>query len=223
MSKGNFTMTNRSIKLEYSPVCIEKRVDELIALSDIVYQFIDVKRATMRQNRCETDGEHTLHLQMLATSYAAEYYPQLDTGKIALYAMVHDFVEVFAGDVNSLTATPEQLAAKGLTEKLAFDRLRRELGEAWPTLIQLVHDYEMLEDAEARFVKLFDKCDPAFTHAENRGAALREMGIFSKADYDVSLEAADGRLQMYAEEFPDIMAIRQNLCQRVAVAAYDTV
>ncbi|HET8884172.1 MAG TPA: HD domain-containing protein, partial [Candidatus Saccharimonadales bacterium] len=146
-------MTNQSTNLEYTQTSIEQRVDELSVLSEVVYQFIDVKRATMRHGRYETDGEHTLHLQMLATSYAAEYYPQLDSGKIARYAMVHDFVEVFAGDVNSLTATPEQLATKGLTEKIAFDRLQRELGPAWPSLMGLVHDYELLKDAEARFVK----------------------------------------------------------------------
>lgn len=216
-------MTNPSIKPDYPSMLIEQRVDELNSLSEVVYQFIDVKRATMRHNRYETDGEHTLHLQMLATSYAAEHHPQLDSGKIARYAMVHDFVEVFAGDVNSLTATPEQLATKGLTEKLAFDRLQRELGAAWPSLMQLVHDYEMLEDSEARFVKLFDKCDPAFTHFENRGAALRDMGIFNEVDYDTVLQAADERLWLYAEEFPDVMAIRQNLCRRVAASAYPAV
>ncbi|HET8884231.1 MAG TPA: HD domain-containing protein, partial [Candidatus Saccharimonadales bacterium] len=117
----------------------------------------------------------------------------------------------------------EQLATKGLTEKIAFDRLQRELGPAWPSLMGLVHDYELLKDAEARFVKLFDKCDPAFTHCENRGAALRDMGIFNEADYDANSQTADERLRLYAEEFPDVMAIRQNLCRRVADAAYPPV
>lgn len=210
---------NPSTSPEITKLSIEQRVENLNQLSEIVYQFIDVKRATIRNNRYETDGEHTLHLQMLATSYAAEYYPQLDNGRIARYAMVHDFVEVFAGDVNSLTATPDQLATKALSEKVAFDRLQRELGEDWPQLLQLVHDYEMLSDAEARFVKLFDKCDPAFTHIDNRGIALRKMGILTQEEYDSSFQAGNQRLQSLAEEYPDVMAIRQSLGRRVAMTA----
>lgn len=201
---------------------IESRVDDLLALSDVVNKFIGVKRATIRQNRPETDGEHTVHLQFLAVAYAARYHPELDIGKVALYALVHDFVEVYAGDVNSLNATPEVLAQKALTEAVAFERLRQELGEAWPELIEAVERYESLADPEACFVKGFDKCDPSFTHYDNGGEALRRMGIQTRQEFE-GMSAEVRQRMAYAEAFPDVLAVREELLDRVATTAYTTV
>lgn len=213
-------MTNQSI--EYGSPEVKNRADDLLALSGVVNKFIDVKRATIRHGRAETDGEHTLHLQFLAVAYAARYHPELDIGKVALYALVHDFVEVYAGDVNSLSATAEVLAQKALTEAVALQRLERELGEAWPELLEAVHRYETLADPEARFVKTFDKCDPSFTHQANAGAALHRMGITTREELEAMGEEVRIRMKEYADEFPDVVAVREELLQRVANVTYGT-
>lgn len=214
-------MTNPNIN-EFEPP-IEQRVDDLLTLSTVVNQFIDVKRATMRNGQLETDGEHTLHLQTLAVAYAAQYYSELDSGKISLYALVHDFVEVYAGDVNSLGASEEQLAVKALKERQSYERLRRELGEAWPWLIELIEQYESLEEQEARFVKCFDKCDPGFSHLNNAGEALAKMGVTSRIEYYRRSESVRGRLSKFTDEFPDVLAVRDELQRRVGETAFSTV
>ncbi|HEU5122195.1 MAG TPA: HD domain-containing protein [Candidatus Saccharimonadales bacterium] len=135
-------MTNRSIE-HYNPP-IEARTDDLLILSRVVNRFMEVKRVTVREGRFETDGEHTLHLQFLAVAYAARYHPELDLGKVGLYGLVHDFIEAYAGDVNSLKATAEDIARKALVEKVALNRLENELGEAWPDFISLIKRYEEL-------------------------------------------------------------------------------
>ncbi|MFI5212353.1 MAG: HD domain-containing protein [Candidatus Saccharimonadales bacterium] len=212
-------MTNPNI----SPETIAARTEDLMLLSGIVYQFIDTKRATQRHNRPETDGEHTLHLQYLAVSYAAKYHPELAIGKVSLYCLVHDFVEVYAQDVNSLIASPEELAQKALREELAFRRLESELGQVWPQLINTVQSYELLSEPEARYVKCFDKCDPSFSHFSNRGTALRRMGVTSREVFDGHCEEVRLRMEPYAAEFPDVVAIRQELLQRVSAVTYSTV
>ena len=202
---------------------ITQRVDDLMRFSGLVNTIMEVQRATLRENRPETDGEHTLHLQFIAVVYAARYHPELDIGKIALYALVHDFVEAYAGDVNSLSATVDELELKDAQEKIAFDRLQKELGEVWPEFISLIHNYETLVDAEARFVKCFDKCDPAFTHYTNQGEALHRMGITNQEDFERATQRVGDRMAHYSTEFPEVLEVRQELLKRVSDVTYPTV
>lgn len=216
--KEIFIMMNQNINSSQPP--IPERVDSLFALSSVVNRFIDIKRATIRQGRPETDGEHTLHLQSLAVAYAAEYHPHLELGKVALYAPVHDFIEVYAGDVNSLRATSEEMAMKALREKVALKQLTAELGSIWPTFMQLIERYELLEDVEARFIKTFDKCDPGFSHLESRGRALLELGITTLQEYRELTEVVTHRMLEYAGEFSDVLALRDELQSRIAASVY---
>ena len=216
-------MTSQSINGKLARVPMKTVADELMALAHIVDRFMDVPRATMRHDRAETDGEHTLRLQFIAVSYAARFHPELDLGKISLYALIHDFVEVYAGDVNSLKASPDAIAQKALTEKAAFGRLEHELGEVWPDLIDRLRGYEELEDAEARVVMCFDRCDPSFTHHANGGQALMNMGLIDYGEFKELCERVRVRMAEYAYEFPDVMALREELIARVARTAYTPV
>lgn len=78
-------MTNPNIK-EFDPP-IEKRIDDLLKLTAIVNQFIDVKRATVRRGRHETDGEHTLHPEEYPDVIAIREEPLLRVA-IAAYSPV---------------------------------------------------------------------------------------------------------------------------------------
>src|SRR3990167_1202516 len=147
----------------------KQTVNDLFILSDIVYAFMNIQRRSVIEGRRETDAEHTLHLQFLAVAYAARYRQNLDIGKVALYAMVHDLVEVYAGDTPTLNASADAMIAKEILEAEALLRLKEELGGKWNFIVELLDSYELLADDESRFVRTFDKCDPAFTHYKNRG------------------------------------------------------
>lgn len=214
-------MTNRNIS-ETAP-SIERRVDDIMQVAGVIEKFMDIKRATTRHGREETDGEHTLRLQFIAVAYAAQYHPELDVGKVAQYALVHDLIEVYAGDVNSLTASAEAIGRKALIEKLALDRLADELSDTWPYLIDLVLQYEELADSEARFVKCFDKCDPSLSHCNDGGRALLKMGVLSNEQFAELHTKARVRIEEYGYEFPDVMQIREELVGRVANITFPTV
>lgn len=93
---------------------------EVIALSQRIGEFMTIPRATIRRGHYETDGGHTLHLQFTSVLYAAKYHPELDIGKVSLYALVHDFIELYTGDVNSLQITEASLKNKQQNEKVAL-------------------------------------------------------------------------------------------------------
>ncbi len=192
------------------------RVDSISQLSEIVSAFMRVSRATTRDGRFETDGEHTLHLQYIAVAYAARYHPELDIGKVCLFALVHDLVEVYAGDVNSLTATYREIEQKHEAEKRAYRRLVRELGAGWSSLIVLIEDYEKLESKEAKFVKCFDKCDASLSHYHDKGRALKAMGINSADQFHEVSRRTDTEIRDFGSDFQDIIEIRQELVRRVS-------
>lgn len=194
-----------------------------MSLSLLVGQFLEINRATLRGGRHETDGEHTIHLQFIAVAYAARYHSYLDLGKVSLYALVHDFVEVYANDVNSLTASDKALADKRIAEEAALFKLKSEFGEMWPYLIEMIECYEALNDPEARFVKSFDKCDPGFSHYFDAGRALHKMGVASNDQFTQLTAKAKPTVERYAYEFPDILEVREELIKRIAEVAYPTV
>lgn len=202
---------------------INKTTDDLAALSRVVRRFIEIKRATLIDHRHETDGEHTLHLQFLAVAYAAQFHPELDLGKISLYCMVHDFVEVYAGDTPTLTTSEEVMDSKNKREERALERLKNEFKDSWFELIELVEQYESGADMEAKFVRTLDKCDPGFTHLENQGEALRALGIDTLDKFHTVDKAVEYRMMSYSEGYPDVMAIREEIARRIAQVAFNTV
>lgn len=72
----------------------------LKALS-LLHDFQKVERVVFvpQRDRQENDVEHSYLLAMLAWQLAEILAPQLSKEKVIKYALVHDLVEVYAGDV----------------------------------------------------------------------------------------------------------------------------
>ncbi len=199
--------------LPRSPLSV---IDDL-ELDTLSSRYADVPRITLTNDgSLETDGRHVVHLMALALPYAAEFFPDLDQSKIAIYCLIHDILEVYSGDVNTLGAPEEQLAAKNDKEHQSLLRIKAEIGQRYPRLIQMINDYENLADDEAKFVKTFDKLDPGFTHLYSDGRVITErIGITSEGQYHESVDAITQRMLSYARNFPQLLDDRVALTKRV--------
>lgn len=185
------------------------------ALAPIVERYADVKRATiLRDGNYESDASHVVHLSALALPYAAQYYPDLDLGKVSIYCLIHDIVEAYAGDTPSFGISPEEYLQKDTREAEALARISAELELSYPRLVTMIHHYEKLTDSESRFVKTFDKLDPSFTHFENQGLSLRrDYKLTSGEQFRDMLELTTDRMQAYCQEFPGLMLDRRTLSE----------
>lgn len=206
--------TNRSDTL------VESRIEMLAQLSDVYSQFMQVQRATFREGRPETDGEHTLHAMFLAVAYTAQYHPEFDPGEVALLMMVHNLDEVYAGDVNSLMADDRDMHQKEMDELRDRARLRQDLAAA-PFIVALLERYWAQQEPVARYVRAIEKLDPSFSHTRDGGTAIRAMGITTRQQYHVLDTRAVNRMADYAPA--DVVHMRRLLSDRVAAAAFDTV
>lgn len=185
-------------------------------------EYADVRRATLAQNgTLETDASHVLHLAGLALPYAAEYYPELDLRKVAIYILIHDFLEAYVGDEASFGLTDAQNAEKAAREAAAFPEFERELGGNYPKLVKLVHDYENLVDDEAKYVKTFDKLDPGFTQFANGGHQLKaKYNIKSRQEHLDKASLTTNRMTAYNAPFSLVMKDREELMHRIGLVTW---
>lgn len=195
---------------------------ELPPLSDdlakLANDYSDTLRGTeLADHTREPDGIHALHLTALAVPYARAHYPDLDSGKVALYSPLHDLTEAIIGDVPTFDIDPDALEQKKRDEEYAIRILRARYGARWPELIDVVEDYETLADDEAAFVKSMDKNDPGYTHFRNNAHALRTQHGMNNVDAFMAKSYANTvRTLSYACRFPLIIEDKYELTNRVA-------
>lgn len=147
--------------------------DKTLELGQLILKFAETYRVTLFPDGAtlESDTDHTVMLGIIACALAKEYEPKYDLGTIAQFALVHDFVEVYAGDTNTfgIHKDEERKSVKEQREAEALLQLEKEFGSAFPWITETIHAYESLETPEARFVKAVDKIMPKITHALNKG------------------------------------------------------
>lgn len=157
-----------------------------VRLADLAFGLARVDRATRAPDGAtpESDTDHTVGLGLLAVELAARWNarqisvperpdiaPPLNVGLVALFALVHELPEVHAGDVDTLGATPEILAAKREREDAAVALLRETLSGS--AVLPIFDRYERQDSVEALFVRLVDKITPKLSHVLNEAAAVR--------------------------------------------------
>lgn len=177
-----------------------------LVLSRIALAFGRVERVTKHEDgvRPETDTDHTVMLGLIACELAPS---NLNRATIASFALVHDLVEVYAGDTPTLLLPAQEAAAKAAREESAKKRLIADLGEgSW--IASLLEIYEQQQVPEARFVRLLDKVLPKLTHAFNECAAAR--AITDEAGFLYAHRRQFQQLQSEYPEFPDALQLLQD-------------
>ena len=114
-----------------------------------------LKRGIPRQ-RCESIAEHSFGVAMLALWLAQANFPELDLCKVLQMALLHDFGEVYAGDI--IPGDPVTPEDKQQRESASISAVFGKLpsGEGYRRL------WEEFEDGltpEARFVRQIDRLE----------------------------------------------------------------
>lgn len=111
-----------------------------------------------RGERHENDTEHSYNLAM-ASWFLVQSFPGLNRDEVIRCALVHDLVEIHAGDT-MIFQNPEGLATKQEREAAAVEQLQKDWAD-FPEMLEQLHHYEQRDSAEARFVYALDKVMPA--------------------------------------------------------------
>lgn len=108
--------------------------------------------------RCENAAEHSWHLTLLALTFAEHAPPKADIAHVIKLLIIHDLVEVYAGDHwepesdAEEVANKEQQAAQALFGRLPHDQ-QTQMHALW-------EEFEARNTPEARFAKALDALHP---------------------------------------------------------------
>lgn len=193
-----------------------KKLTELARLS---LQFGQVDRVTLYPDKktFESDTDHTFMLGMFACVLQEHCAPELDRGKIAEYALIHDFVEVYAGDTVSLGLHDK--SAKEAREHQAFLRIKNEYDATFPWIGETIEKYESLIEPEARFIKVLDKLVPGITHQLNDGYAFEMINV-PVEDIMKQKEAQLAWVKETAREWPILIDLYEKGLENIFALPY---
>ena len=150
------------------------RVASLVQVVEMLHAFQRVERRIRvpQVDRWENDVEHSYFLAMFTWYFIEHYAPHLDRSRAVHYALVHDLVEVYAGDTFAFTQDKDLIASKHERERLAQERLKTEFVD-WPSFTDAIDAYEGKVDDEARCVYALDKMLPTFTNLIDEGRSWK--------------------------------------------------
>ena len=117
--------------------------------------LIERKHYLPRTSRRENDIEHSMTVSILCWYILEKYALDLDIAKVFKYALTHDFVERYAGDVPTFASVDER-NEKVLREQESLNRLSEEFKE-FSDMVASMQRYETKEDEESLFVWSVDK------------------------------------------------------------------
>ncbi len=129
-------------------------------------------------NRRENDAEHSWHFAMYALILSEYCKEDIDVNKVIKIALVHDLVEVYAGD--TFAYDEKGYETKANREKEAADRLFGMLeGEQGEEIRALWEEFEAKQTPEAKFANVCDRVQPLIHNYFTDGHTWKEGNVVS--------------------------------------------
>ena len=158
---------------------------------------IDALKSVLRKNllsdasRNENSAEHSWHLAMVAIAMAPHAKEPVDIERVIRILLVHDVVEVDAGDVDIYDV--EGRMAKEAEEIAAADRIFALLPDPEGSELRALWDeYEARATPEARFAYACDRLQPLLLNLGTGGSTWQARGVTSSQVKAINGALADG-------------------------------
>jgi putative hydrolase of HD superfamily len=168
------------------PSSKKPNLDRIISLQEFFIAFGDIERVihlkTSSGHVKENDIEHSYSLAMTGW-FLSQAFPHLNSSKIIRYALVHDIVEVYAGDTY-VFADQSELNSKKAREAEALKRIRKEWRD-FSEMLEAIDSYESMSDEESKFVYALDKIMPIILNVVSKGHTWHKEGISLRQLHDV--------------------------------------
>ncbi len=168
-------------------------IAECDALKEVFRQTINT-----RSRRAENDAEHSWHL-CLCVIVLAEHanVPNLDVLRVLKMLIVHDLVEIDAGDTFAYDTAA--MAGQHERESIAADRIfgllppdqAREFRALWD-------EFEAKATPEAKFATACDRFQPMLLNCRTQGAAWARHGVTRERVVARNRHVADGSAELWA-------------------------
>lgn len=149
---------------------------------------IDKEKSIFRQThlsqhgRNENDAEHAWHMAIMAYLLREYANEEVDIAKVMLMCLIHDIVEIDAGDTYAYDT--ERLATQKAREDEAKERIFSLLPEDQKAeMISLFDEFEEYLSPEAKFAHAMDNLQPLILNNSNNGEDWKEHGVTAQMVY----------------------------------------
>ncbi len=144
----------------------------------ILRELEKVERAVYRPNdKKENDVEHSYQVAMMSWFLANQLKLDLSVEKLVCYGLVHDLVEVYAGDTPAYSKKDKNTQeTKKEREEMALRRIKNEFSH-FDSLLSCIDSYENKQDKESVFVYEVDKLLPALNLYLDGGYGWKKHGL----------------------------------------------
>lgn len=163
---------------------------------------IDKEKNIFRQThlsghgRSENDAEHAWHMAIMAYILKEYANEPVDIGKVLIMALIHDVVEIDAGDTYAYDKAG--LATQKAREDAAKERIYSLLPDDQKAeMIGLFDEFEANETAEARFAHAMDNLQPLLLNHSNNGGDWKAHGVHAKQVYARQVKTKLGSEKLY--------------------------
>lgn len=146
-------------------------------------KYIQRKTRLFNSDRHENDAEHSWHLAMMVMVLAEHANAAIDTLKVLKMVLLHDIVEIDAGDTflydttkNHTNTDEELIAAERIFGLLPAD-MAKDFMDIWI-------EFETGETNESKFAKAIDRLEPILQNISNQGGTWIEYSVPFEVVYE---------------------------------------
>lgn len=134
------------------------------------------------QGRNENDAEHAWHMAIMAYLLREYANEPVDIGRVMLMCLIHDIVEIDAGDTYAYDA--EGVKTQKAREDAAKERIFSLLPEDQKQeLLQIFDEFEAFQTSEAKFARAMDNLQPLLLNNSNDGGDWKEHEVTAENVY----------------------------------------
>ena len=173
---------------------LQKQMDFIVEV-DKVKQII---RQTYLSDasRKEDDAEHSWHLALMAVLLSEYSNEEVDLKKVVPMVLIHDLVEIDAGDTYAYDEAGAQTKVERETK--AADRIFGMLPEDQGRWFRdLWDEFEAYESADAKFAHVLDNCQPLLLNDASNGRSWAEHGVRKSQIYKRNEDTSEGSREIW--------------------------
>lgn len=171
-------MADEPLLVERNPLPVAGRLGQQLAFLVEVDRLKTVLRASTlaAADRRENDAEHSWHLALMVPVLAEYADEPIDVGHTIRLVVVHDLVEIYAGDTPLYDDAAR--VSQAARELVAADRLFGLLPADQATEFRALWDeFEARVTPEARFAKAIDRLEPNLLNWMASGGTWLTPGV----------------------------------------------
>ncbi len=161
----------------------DDRLDRRFLFTAEIDQMTSVLRRTLLldRSRRENDAEHSWHIAVMAMLFSEYATEPVDIGRVVQMCVVHDLVEIYAGDTFAYDAVGN--ADKEAREKKAADKLFAMLPKEQGRMIRSMwEEFDAMETADAKYAACMDRLQPFYHGRAHLGGERHEPRCGGKTD-----------------------------------------